>query len=101
MDMRHFRLTEEDAKPVTKEELIALPTEELLIIAKYMRISCAKELNKEDLAEVILFRERTRAPFPNEDNARFVFGPYLSDTQKRKVKNALKNIEDILISIIE
>ena len=101
MDIRYLGFTPEDLKPVTKEELMEMPIEELLIIAKYMRIKYNKELSKDDLAELIIVRERARAPYPNEDGLRFSFEPNSPHEKKHKIKKALSNIEEVLLSLIK
>ena len=85
MDKKLYLLSAEDVKPVTKEELLTLPIEELLIIAKYMHISNRMDLNKEELVEAILIRERLRAPYPNEYDMRFSLDSNSPYIKKQKI----------------
>ena len=101
MDKKLYLLSAEDVKPVTTEELLALPIEELLIIAKYMHVSNRMDLNKEELVEAILLRERLRAPYPNLDGDRFSYDPSSPVAKKYKIKKALEHLQYVLLSLID
>ncbi|MBQ3046700.1 MAG: hypothetical protein IJD54_01485 [Clostridia bacterium] len=101
MGERIFLVGPNDLTPMTEEELLSLSIEELLIIAKYMRISNARDLDKQTLVETILFRERARAPYPNIDDDRYSYDPTSPAAKKYKIKKALEHIEDVLFSLID